>query len=140
MNFNDTQTRADTFHEILMVTRGHEPFTGRLAFPGGRVNYNEDPVEGCIRELREECGVEGRVIELITVEGDPQRDPRGHVISVVYRVEIAEDAQIIAGDDATEARFYPVRELLGHPENLAFDHEKILKLALGKLNDSRYNL
>ena len=40
-----------------MITRGIEPFTGKYAFPGGHVDYNEDPIKGCIRELEEETGL-----------------------------------------------------------------------------------
>lgn len=130
----------DSSLEILLVTRGHFPYEGLLAFPGGRVNYNEDPAVGVIRELKEECGVDGRVLELITVEGDPQRDPRGHIISAVYRVEISFDAHIVPGDDAVHAQFYPLREILENPARLAFDHEKILKLAVRRMNDNRYEV
>jgi 8-oxo-dGTP diphosphatase len=51
--------RTDGSHDILLVTRGNEPYSGYLAFPGGFVDYNEDPITSCIRELREECSVEG---------------------------------------------------------------------------------
>lgn len=46
-------------YDILLITRGGTPFKGHYAFPGGFVDYNEDPVDACIRELREECGIQG---------------------------------------------------------------------------------
>ena len=45
-----------------------------------------------IRELQEECNVEGVQPELITVAGDPSRDPRGHVISIVYALAVDPNA------------------------------------------------
>ena len=78
-----------------------EPFKGSLAFPGGFVDYNEDPEVGCLRELEEECGIKGKGIELVTVAGNPKRDPRTHVISIVYHVHIDETSgEAKAGDDA----------------------------------------
>jgi 8-oxo-dGTP diphosphatase len=127
------RSRPDGLHDILLVTRKHNPFGGQLAFPGGFVDYNEEPSAACLRELREECTVEGSEPVLVTVEGDPLRDPRGHVISVAYRVSVPSDAQVKAADDAAHAQFYPLAELLQHPERLAFDHAKILHKAVHSL-------
>lgn len=42
-----------------MITRKHDPYKGFFAFPGGFVDYNEDPLESCLRELKEETGLIG---------------------------------------------------------------------------------
>ena len=72
----------------MLIERKNDPFKGMLAFPGGFVDYGECPKTACLRELEEECCVKGNAesIELITVAGDPNRDPRQHVVSVVYAV------------------------------------------------------
>ena len=44
-------------YEIMLITRKKETFHGKLAFPGGHIDYNEDPEVACVRELEEECGV-----------------------------------------------------------------------------------
>lgn len=129
--------RADGWHDVLMITRGRPPYEGRIAFPGGFVDYNEDPQVGCLRELKEECGLDGTNLKLVTVAGAPLRDPRGHTISIVYRVEVPENAQVQAGDDAATARFYPLRELLQMPEDaIAFDHKDILKEVVRSLGEA----
>lgn len=46
-----------------------DPFKGKLAFPGGFVDYGEDPKSASERELKEECGIDGRVRRLVTVAG-----------------------------------------------------------------------
>ena len=65
-----------------------DPFKGCLAFPGGFVDYNEDPEVACLRELEEECGIKGKSVELVTVACNPARDPRKHIISIVYQVKL----------------------------------------------------
>ena len=41
----------------MLITRKKETFHGKLAFPGGHIDYNEDPEVACVRELEEECNV-----------------------------------------------------------------------------------
>lgn len=43
----------------MLITRKKETFHGKLAFPGGHIDYNEDPEVACMRELAEETNVEG---------------------------------------------------------------------------------
>ena len=37
------QSEPITLYDILLITRGNPPFQGCLAYPGGFVDYNEDP-------------------------------------------------------------------------------------------------
>jgi 8-oxo-dGTP diphosphatase len=57
--------KTDKFHDVLLIKRAHEPFKDHFAFPGGFVDYNEDPLEGCLRELKEECNLDGTSIEFV---------------------------------------------------------------------------
>ena len=52
---------------------------------------------------------------------DPDRDPRGHTVSVVYLLK-RKGGALKGGDDASEARFFS----LGSLPDMAFDHEKIV--------------
>eukprot|EP00347_Sterkiella_histriomuscorum_P002811 403366713 len=119
-------------HEILMIIRGGNPYKGHLAFPGGFVDYNEDPLVACVRELQEECGIEGTNPTLVTVAGKPGRDPRKHIVSIFYKVDVDPTAQVKAGDDAAHAQFYDIAEIWGKRSELAFDHGDNLKLLLEK--------
>ena len=129
--------KDDEYHDILLVTRGRDPFAGKLAFPGGFVNYGEDPEHGCIRELKEETELEGKDIELLTVRGDPKRDPRRHVVTIVYLVNVDPDSQPKGGDDAKDAKFYDLKDIIkNQKDNMSFDHFSIIEeLVQKKLKD-----
>ena len=81
-----TKCGTDSKHQILLITRGRPPFLGCYAFPGGFVDYGEDPKHAVVRELKEECSIEGVEPELITVAGAADRDPRKHVVTIAYHV------------------------------------------------------
>ena len=92
-----------------------------LAFPGGFVEQGEDPEVAVIRELKEECGLDGVVEKLVCVKGDPNRDPRGHVVSIAYLVTA--QGMPLAGDDAADAAWYDLSEI----KELAGDHMSMLE-------------
>ncbi len=120
--------------EILLIQRGHEPFVGKWAFPGGRVDYGEEPANAVVRELVEETGLLGSCPKLFGVYGEPSRDPRTHNVSIVYQVEVEDITTLNAGDDAKEAVFWSVEKIRSAPDMLAFDHSKIIAdfLAINK--------
>lgn len=113
--------------EILLIERKNNPFQGKFALPGGFVDYNEDPKDGCLRELLEEASIYGSESKLISVRSDPNRDPRGHCISFVYLVEVSKDQIPKGADDALSARFYNINEVMNSgKEGFAFDHYEII--------------
>ena len=133
--------KNDEFHDILLVTRGHDPFAGKLAFPGGFVNYGEDPQHGCIRELKEEIELDGKDIELLTVRGDPKRDPRRHVVSIIYIVNVDPDSVPKGGDDAKDAKFYDLKNIIEtQKDKMSFDHYSIIEELVKKKFNSLYKL
>ncbi len=107
---------------ILLIKRKNNPFKGKWALPGGFVEYGETTEKAVIREIFEETGLNTKIKSLLGVYSDPNRDPRGHTVSVVYILEML-DGTLKGGDDASEAKFFQENQL---PE-LSFDHEKIIK-------------
>jgi 8-oxo-dGTP diphosphatase len=109
---------------ILLIQRRNPPFQGQWAFPGGFVDVGEDIGAAVHREVEEETGLTGVSFQLFSAYGDPRRDPRGHTVSVIYVGEMAGcPAEVRGGDDAADARWFPLDAL---PE-LAFDHAEILE-------------
>ena len=70
--------------KVLLIQRGHDPYEGKWALPGGFVDMNEDIKTAALRELEEETGVKDVYIEQLYTFGAPERDPRGRVVSVAY--------------------------------------------------------
>ncbi|MGI5167663.1 NUDIX hydrolase [Spirillospora sp. CA-253888] len=117
---------------VLLVERGNEPFRGLPALPGGYVRSGETLDEAAFRELFEETGLDGRQLHLeqLRTYGDPDRDPRGRVITVAYLALGPDLPAPVAGSDASAAHWVPVEALLADGAELAFDHEAILREAL----------
>ena len=114
--------------ELLMIKRGKEPqeWEGMWAFPGGFVDYGEDPEDAVIRELLEETGVFGKYPLALTILGKPGRDPRKHCIGLFYLVEVDSDSEPVGGDDAIDAQWVPIHQL--EQENVAGDHSEVIEL------------
>jgi 8-oxo-dGTP diphosphatase len=113
---------VDAKRRVLLVRRGHPPFKGKYALPGGFVDVGETVEDACRRELKEETGVKAGRLELLGVYSDPKRDPRGHTCSVVFLTRMVR-ATPKAGDDAAAAEWIEDWSKL----DLAFDHSKILR-------------
>ena len=107
---------------IVLIERGHDPFKGRWALPGGFVDVGETVEDACVREAKEETSLDVRIVKLLGVYSDPSRDPRGHTVSVVYICEVV-GGELIGGDDAVKAEwFISLKDI-----SLAFDHERIVR-------------
>jgi len=117
--------------EVLLIRRGCEPFAGAWALPGGFLEPNERPEDAARRELAEETGLRLHTpFALVGVYGEPGRDPRGWTVSAAFAVQLEHEAPApAAGDDAAEARWFPVDDL----PPLAFDHDRIVGDALAVL-------
>ena len=79
-----------------------------------------------MRELEEETGLVGTEPTLLMVMGDPDRDPRKHIVSVVYEIQVSDDQTPTAGDDAADAKFWPIETVFSGELTLAGDHLQIL--------------
>ncbi|UCG95024.1 MAG: NUDIX hydrolase [archaeon] len=115
---------AERDGKIVIITRGIEPHKGKLANPGGHVDYGETIENAAVREMKEETGLDIRLKGILGVYSDPERDPRRHTITVAFLAEVI-GGKLEAGDDAREVGFYEVEKL--KKEDFAFDHWKIIQ-------------
>ncbi len=105
---------------IILIKRKNPPYG--WALPGGFVDYGESLESAALREAKEETSLDVELIGQLGAYSDPSRDPRQHNISFVF---IAKGKGTpMAGDDAKEVGIFSKDNI---PENLAFDHGKILQ-------------
>ena len=109
---------------IVLIRRGSEPFEGQWALPGGFVEVGETVRQAAVREAAEETGLAVEVSELVGVYSEPDRDPRGHNVSVAFLVRVL-SGQMQAASDADE-----VDVLDPGSVDLAFDHDRIISDAM----------
>jgi 8-oxo-dGTP diphosphatase len=112
---------------IVLVRRVNPPYEGFYALPGGFVEVGETVEEAAQREAKEETGLEITLLKLVGVYSKPDRDPRGHVVSISYLAEGR--GELAAGSDARSAEVFDPEDL----PPLAFDHATIIRDGLEKL-------
>ncbi|MCX8174272.1 MAG: NUDIX domain-containing protein [Thermoplasmata archaeon] len=112
--------------KILLVKRKNEPWKGMYALPGGFVEYGERVEDTVLREVHEETGLEAQILGIVGVYSSPDRDPRGHIITVAYLLDVPSLETARAGDDASDVKIF---ELSAIPQ-LASDHQKIVRDAV----------
>ncbi len=109
----------DSPGDIVLIERRFPP--QGWALPGGFVDVGETVEHAAGREALEETGLVVTLVELLGVYSDPDRDARGHTVSVVY-VGRAHGIPK-GGDDARVAQAWKPES----PPTLAFDHAKIVE-------------
>ena len=105
----------------LLIRRGSEPLRGEWSIPGGTLELGESLQAGVARELREETGLDVRVLELIEVfdrifpdeslqPSEGKRQPRFHFVIADYLCERI-GGEPRAGSDVTDVAFATEEEL-----------------------------
>jgi len=106
---------------VLVIHRRNPPHG--WALPGGFVEYGETVEDAVRREMKEETGLGLQDLKQFHVYSDPARDPRGHVVSVVFTASGIGKPE--AGDDADHYRLIDLEAI---PETeLVFDHAQMLR-------------
>lgn len=116
--------------KVLLIRRAIAPFKGRWAIPGGFLEPGESVEAAARRELEEETGLKNVFLEQLYTFGEPDRDPREHVVSVAhYALVNLGDHRLEAATDAEEAAWFSPDDI----PDLAFDHDTILEIAIERL-------
>lgn len=102
--------------EVLLIRRGKPPYQGEWSIPGGKIEYGETTSEAALRELKEETGVEARIVGLIDVIDSIGLREQGqpgdwHYVLVDYAARWVSGVPV-AQDDVDEAAFFPLKQAL----------------------------
>ncbi|GLW97749.1 NUDIX hydrolase [Microtetraspora sp. NBRC 16547] len=103
----------DPAGRLLLIRRGRPPGEGLWSLPGGRVEPGESDADAVRRELREETGLDGTVVALAGTVLRP--GPAGVTYEIHDYLVTAADGRLTPGDDATDARWYDLDELVRLP-------------------------
>jgi ADP-ribose pyrophosphatase YjhB (NUDIX family) len=90
---------------VLLVRRGVIPRRGFWAMPSGFVEYDEQPRRALAREIREETGLEAIIGDVL--EALPMADPHKKGVFLLFAGRVI-GGELQAGDDVTEARWFPL--------------------------------
>jgi 8-oxo-dGTP diphosphatase len=108
---------------LLFVLRKYEPGAGQWCLPAGFIEAGEQPDDSAVREVREETGLDVEVTGVYDTWATDE-DPRTPVVSIAFTVNVV-GGHLQAGDDADEARFFPMDDL---PHPIAFaDHRRVVR-------------
>ena len=117
----------DESGENVLLTRRAD--NGQWCLPGGRVEPGESVAEACVREVREETGIQVQVVRLTGIYSSRDRllvYPDGNkfqVIALNFLVEYAGGEPGLS-DETTEIRFTPISKAIqmdlfnGHTERI----------------------
>ena len=118
--------------KVLLVKRQQPPYRGAWALPGGLVGAEESVDQAVLRELQEETSIDNVYLEQLYTFGEPNRDPRGRVITVAYYALVNwQQFQLKARHRVSQANWFPIKRL----PPLAFDHRRIVEYALERLRN-----
>jgi len=111
--------------QIVLIERAGAPHKGETTLPGGLLAaWEGETVEQCAqRIMRDKAGAElTGGVAVVDVVSDPDRDERGHTVSIV----------VMARVPATAAGAVPVEQM---PEAMPFGHTAIARSAIVRLGE-----
>lgn len=110
--------------KVLLQKRSFGKFEGYWVLPGGKVEKSEDTWAACVREAKEETGLDVSIVRMVGFYDDPERDPEKNAVSIAFLCRPMDPGQEPRlSEEATDIKWFSLDKL---PENIGFDHERII--------------
>ena len=119
----------DENFNFILIKRKNDPYKDCWALPGGFVEYGESVESAAVREAKEETSIDVELKDLVNVYSKPDRDPRGHTITIAF-TDKGNFSDGKADDDASDIAIFSLEKL--DEIDIAFDHEQIIQDCLNK--------
>ena len=118
--------------KVLLQKRSFGVFKGHWVLPGGKADKGEDTWQACVREAREETGLDVSIVRMVGFYDEPERDPEKNAVSMAFLCKPRDPGRKPRkSKEATEIRWFPMDKL---PPKMGFDHDKIIADARKLLN------
>lgn len=116
---------------FILIKRKNDPFKDHWALPGGFVEYGESVENAAVREAKEETSIDVELDNLVNVYSKPDRDPRGHTVTVAYTAK-GDLSTKKADSDAKDIAIFTPDDI--SKLSIAFDHVKIIRDCIDKVH------
>ncbi|WP_170452198.1 NUDIX hydrolase [Ruegeria arenilitoris] len=120
---------------VLLVQRSKAPDAGLWGFPGGHVEWGETVLQAAARELMEETGIEATPQAYLGNLDLLVRDSAGQITAHYLLVGVScrfESGTPVAADDAQDARWFPIRQVLDRDLAMSARVPDLLSQALAR--------
>lgn len=99
--------------EVLLVQRDAEPFAGQWALPGGFIHPGQTAREAALSKLQEKTGVPEVYLEQLFTFTEPDRDPRGWVVSSAH-LALIEKGSVVQNEGSQRSCWFAAELGLVH--------------------------
>jgi 8-oxo-dGTP diphosphatase len=118
--------------KLLLIRRGINPGKGRWALPGGYVDFGEHPSKAVIREIKEECNIDAKIIDHKPHVYDiniKKGKKHFHAVRMVFLLRANSTRKMKADKkEVTDVRLFSKNEYKSlKRKQLHFRHDEIIK-------------
>lgn len=115
-------------NKVLMVKETKEEIKGLLNLPAGHLEKNETLIEGALREIKEETGMEANITSFIDTQYFSRKEK--DYVAFIFQGELVKNVE--ASNSELDFDFYDIKYLKENKTVLR--NEKLIIPALNKIN------
>jgi len=124
-------------NDILLLQRKNAAFgNGLYHLPGGKVEQSETALKACMREMREEVGLELLESDFKLIHVFHRKGTETELVALIFKADISIMTPInLEPEKHDDMRFFNLHEL---PENIIPAHKQALECIIKGINYSEH--